>query len=290
MGGVASVVQDVFEPVGDIVGDAVNFVGDEIIDPVMEEVAEPVMNTVSKVVDQAMEDPVGTAAMVGTAIFAPQLLPVVTGANALAKGADLDDALTAAALSYAGQTAGQFVGAETTAALQDSIGSASASTAGKIAGSAASTAVRGGDIEQALTGGILNAATGIGVNEAMKAAGADELAPWQQRAFGTVVASSLMDKSPAAALADQLITGAINTATGAGTQDASTFNLGDTTYKANPLQTTLPYVPRPNAPVPPPRPAPFVGTQKTTTPSTGIASLDVNPFGTFAGFDQNTQT
>lgn len=289
MGGVASFVEDTFSAVGDVVGDVGNVVGeagdfisDEIMDPVMTEVAEPIMNVVSKTVDAAMEDPVGTAVQVGTAIYAPALLPAVNGAVALSRGANFEDALKVSALSYAGQQAGQFVGGEVSAGLEDSIGKAGASTAGKIAAGATSTAVRGGNVEDALTAGALGAGTAVGLSQVP---GFGELDPWQQRAASTVVSSALMDKSPAVALADQLLTGAVNTATGAGTKDASTLTLGDTTLKANPLQTTLPLIPR-DAPAPPPvfnRPA----IQPATAPSKGIASVQPEGFETFAGFDQN---
>jgi hypothetical protein len=292
MGGVTSFVEDTFDSVGDAVGDVTDSafdLVDQVVEPVMTEIVEPVANVATKVVDNAMEDPIGTAAMVGTAIFAPELLPAVNGAMALSKGASLEQAVTVSALSYAGQTAGQFVGAETSAALEDSIGKASASTVGKVAGSATSTAVRGGDVEQALTGGILNATAGAGVNEAMKAAGVGELDPWQQRAVGTVVSSGITGRNPIVPLTDQLITGGINTATGAGTSDASTLNFGDTQLTAKPLQTTLPLVPNQPAPTPAPRtvfrPAPNTAAQKT-----GIASLDTDPFGGFSGFDPTIPT
>jgi hypothetical protein len=299
MGGVASFVEDSFDAVGDVVGDATDFIGDEVMDPVMTEVAEPVMNVVSKTVDAAMEDPIGTAVQVGTAIYAPQLLPLVTGAAALSRGASLDDALTASALAYAGQTAGQFVGSEVSAGLEDSIGKAGSSAAGKIAAGATSTAVRGGDIEQALTSGVIGAGTGAALNEVLP----EDLDPWQKRAATTVASSAITGKNPAAALADQLITGGVNTMTGAGTPDASTFSIGDNRFKANPLQTTLPYVPRPGSNIltrPPakasvqvaPGIASQVATDTTNQPTTGIASLqpnDTNVFGSFGGFDQNDQ-
>ena len=299
MGGVASFVEDSFDAVGDAVGEVGDFVSEEVMEPVMTEVAEPVMNVVSKTVDAAMEDPIGTAVQVGTAIYAPQLLPVVTGATALSRGASIEDALTASALAYAGQTAGQFVGSEVSAGLEDSIGKAGSSAVGKIASGATSTAVRGGDIEEALTSGVIGAGTGAALNEVLP----EDLDPWQKRAATTITSSAITGKNPAAAFADQLITGGVNTLTGAGTPDASTFSIGDNTFKANPLQTTLPYVPRPSTgPVnrPPARTsvqvAPGIASQvssdTTNQPTTGIASLqpnDTNVFGSFGGFDPNDQ-
>jgi hypothetical protein len=299
MGGVASFVEDSFDAVGDAVGEVGDFVSEEVMEPVMTEVAEPVMNVVSKTVDAAMEDPIGTAAQVGTAIYAPQLLPLVTGATALSKGASLEDALTATALAYAGQTAGQFVGAEVSAGLEDSIGKAGSATVGKIASGATSTAVRGGDVEQSLISGVVGAGTGAALNEVLP----EDLDPWQKRAATTVASSAITGRNPSAALADQLITSGVNTATGAGTPDASTLSFGDNVFKANPLQTTLPYVPRPSPNVvtrPPARTsvqvAPGIASQvsndTTNIPATGIASLqpaDESIFGGFGGFDQKDQ-
>ncbi len=72
-----------------------------------------VTNVATKVIDSvvtsAVNDPIGTVAKVATAVVAPELLPAVTAADALANGASPTQALTQAAVAYTGAQVGNAV-------------------------------------------------------------------------------------------------------------------------------------------------------------------------------------
>ena len=105
MGSVASIVGDVVGGAVDVVGDVVEGVGDigqDVIDVAADTVSS-VGDTVSGVVEGALDNPIGTAAMIATAVAAPQLLPVVSAGNVVANGGNIEDALLAAGATYAGQ-------------------------------------------------------------------------------------------------------------------------------------------------------------------------------------------
>jgi len=95
----------VVEAVTGAISDVVEFVGDvgETIVQAAGDVVETVGDVAEGVVQGAVEDPLGTIAKVGTAIYAPYLLPVVTAGHVVANGGDLDDALKAGAISWATQ-------------------------------------------------------------------------------------------------------------------------------------------------------------------------------------------
>lgn len=100
-------------------------------------------DTIGNTIENAANDPLGTIAKVGTAIVAPELLPYVSAADALANGADPKRVAMAAA-------AGQF-GSEVSSDLTDTLGT----TGANMAGSAASAAVQGKDpLSAAFMGGI----------------------------------------------------------------------------------------------------------------------------------------
>jgi hypothetical protein len=148
MGGVASAVSSVVGGAVDAVGDAVEDVGDVVVDDIVKPVAKSVDNTVQA----AVNDPMGTLAMVTTAIVAPELLPAVSAANTVAHGGSLEKAAFNAGTSYLG---GQ-VGAEVSG---DVASAADSQFAGNVAGGAtagATTAgLRGTDMTQgALSGGL----------------------------------------------------------------------------------------------------------------------------------------
>jgi hypothetical protein len=148
---VAEFVGDIGETVVEAAGDVVDTVGD---------VAEGV-------VQGAIEDPLGTIAKVGTAIYAPYLLPVVVAGHVVANGGDIEDALKAGAISYATQGITQGIAdylpttefggalvdvAKSTGieALPQSVVRALATTAGQTAAGVA----QGQDFEDALARGL----------------------------------------------------------------------------------------------------------------------------------------
>jgi hypothetical protein len=148
-GAVSSVVDVVSDVVGgavDVVSDVGSFIDDNVIQP-------------------ALDDPIGTAAKVAAvATGNPQLLPVISGGQALASGADLGDVAKAAGTSY---VAGQ-VGGDVGGAVASETGS---QLAGNIAAGAAAggtgAAISGGDVGTGLLTGGINAGIAQGVNAAV---------------------------------------------------------------------------------------------------------------------------
>ena len=122
----------------DFVSDPVGTVGDTVGD-----VVGGAVDTVGNTIENAANDPLGTLIKVGTAIVAPELLPYVSAADALANGADPERV----AMAYA---AGQF-GSEISSELSPELGA----TGANMAGSAASAAVQGRDpLAAAFMGGV----------------------------------------------------------------------------------------------------------------------------------------
>jgi hypothetical protein len=95
----------VVEAVVGAVSDVVEFVGDvgETVVEAAGQVVEVVGDVAEGVVQGAVEDPLGTIAKVGTAIYAPYLLPVVTAGHVVANGGDIGEALQSGAISWATQ-------------------------------------------------------------------------------------------------------------------------------------------------------------------------------------------
>jgi hypothetical protein len=185
MGAVASfvgdVVGDVVEVVGDVAEDVVQVAGDAI---------EDVGETLEATVQGALDDPIGTIATVATAVYAPYMLPAVSAGRVVANGGDLDDALKAAAITYAAQGVGEYAGGQTDAAINYGTDLGSQQTAmlaaqdvgmgmGTVAGGAASAAagagtgaaLSGGDIEQAIISGLAGYGTRLGMNLGTNALG-----------------------------------------------------------------------------------------------------------------------
>ena len=164
----------VVEAVTGAISDVVEFVGDvgETVVQAAGDVVETVGDVAEGVVQGAVEDPLGTIAKVGTAIYAPYLLPVVSAAHVVANGGDIEDALISGATSYVTQgitqglsdylpttEVGQFLGevAEATgieALPQAAVRGISSAAAGTAAGIA-----QGQDVGDALTRGLTS---GIG--------------------------------------------------------------------------------------------------------------------------------
>jgi hypothetical protein len=95
----------VVEAVVGAVGDVAEFVGDigETVVEAAGDVVEVVGDVAQGVVQGAVDDPLGTIVKVGTAIYAPYLLPVVTAGHVVANGGDIGEALQAGAISWATQ-------------------------------------------------------------------------------------------------------------------------------------------------------------------------------------------
>lgn len=164
----------VVEAVVGAVSDVVEFVGDvgETVVQAAGDVVETVGDVAENVVQGAVQDPLGTIAKVGTAIYAPYLLPVVTAADVVAKGGDIEDALVAGAVSWAVPEVGEFIGGEIAgSAVGDFLNEAAQTTgiaalpqaatrgiAQTVAGTASGLA-QGQDLEDALTRGLTS---GIG--------------------------------------------------------------------------------------------------------------------------------
>ena len=166
----------VVEAVSDVVSSVVDFAGD-VVETVVEtaaDVVQTVADTAVKVVEGAIDDPLGTIAKIGTAIYAPYLLPAVNAAVVVANGGDLDDALTAAAVSYVAPQVGNYVAGEiagtafgdmlTDAAAAtgiESLPGAVASGIGRAATSTVANVARGQDFEDALESGAISGVASI---------------------------------------------------------------------------------------------------------------------------------
>lgn len=167
-----------FDSLTSSIGDVIGGVGDAAL------------NTI----DSAMNDPLRTAAIIGTAIVAPELLPYVNAGSALAAGADPQRVALAVA-------AGQL-GAGVSSGLADTLGT----TGANIAGSTAAAAVRGQDPLAALVSGGIGAGTSAVTSQIE---GFENLSPAQQRAVNTVVAAELQGRDPSQALVNQALNAGI---------------------------------------------------------------------------------
>lgn len=159
-GGDIPIVSDVTDIASDIVSGAADVV-DSVVSPVADavsDVAQGVVQTIDNTLQSAVNDPIGTAATVATAIYAPEFLPAVSGARALDAGMSPEDALAAAATAYAAGQTGAYVGQETGSGML-----------GAGAAGATSSALMGGDpFIGALAGGI-NYGVNTGLNQLVNA-------------------------------------------------------------------------------------------------------------------------
>ena len=175
VGDVVDTVGDVVETVGDVAGDVVEAAGKAV---------ETVGDTVGNVVEGALQDPIGTMASVA-AIATQQyyLLPAISAGKVVANGGDLDDALKAAAITYAageiGGMAGDQVstaanygtelGSSQTAMLaaQDAgmgMGTLGGKLAGTVAGAGTGAALSGRDLDQSIMGALAGFGMNLGMN------------------------------------------------------------------------------------------------------------------------------
>jgi len=146
-------VVDFVEDAGDAVGDAVGAVFDgasDILKAVDKEILQPVVKVVDKTITAALDDPIGTAARVATAVYAPYLMPAVNFASNVANGQSLEKALINTGISYVTQQAGSAVGSSVASGLANQgVNAGIAATLGSAASGATSAGLRGGDITQA---------------------------------------------------------------------------------------------------------------------------------------------
>jgi len=174
MSAVVSAVKDVVGGVVDFVGDAVEAVGD---------VVKKVGDTVGDVVKSAVENPIQTIVTIAAVAAAPATggaslyaIPATSAATVLANGGDFDDALKAAAISYAstavGNVAGNYAGsmaanAGKSAAMQQlAAGATRAATSG-----ATSAALTGRDVGDAMVRSLAGYGLYRGVDYAFNEAG-----------------------------------------------------------------------------------------------------------------------
>jgi hypothetical protein len=142
------------------------------------EAVEGVVDFVGDTVQKALDDPIATIAKVAAvATGNAWALPIIDGANVVAHGGDLGDALVAAGTSYVAQGVGNWVASDLaiansfdvtpftsqTASLAADFGSsipidAFSQAVGRGVGAAAGTVLRGGDLEDAFASGLISGA------------------------------------------------------------------------------------------------------------------------------------
>lgn len=194
---VKQVVNDV-KKVTNAVGDAVQDVGKFV----EKEIVKPVVKAVENTAKAIEKDPIGTIAQIATAIVAPQFLPLVSGANTLAHGGSVEDALKAAAITYVGgkvATAGANIGADVAKALD--VGATAAKVATNIGASVGSTIVAGGDVGQAATGALI----GTTVGEMAKTYLPPDTSAATQRAVTSAVVAELQGRDPVQAMTQSYV-------------------------------------------------------------------------------------
>lgn len=155
-----SVIAEIFESAGDFVGDIVESVGDVVEDVASfaGDVVEKAADTVGKTIEGALEDPLGTAAQLVTAVYAPYMLPAVSAGVTVAKGGDLNDALKSAAVSWAGAEIATGIGGEIASSGVDQ---ALVKPLTNVATGTLKGLAMGQDLGDALSGGALG--TGLGM-------------------------------------------------------------------------------------------------------------------------------
>ena len=202
MGAVASAVSSVVGGAVDAVGDVVEDVGDFVV----EDIVEPIAKTVEATVEAALDDPVGTAIQVA-AVASGQwwALPLATATVTVANGGSLEDAVTRAAIAYAGGQIAQGVSSGLSPEFAAEFGDAAGKSMANVAGNVAATAATGGDPLQALVSGGLNAGVSAAAAEVP---GFADMTKSQQAAVTRAISLELQGKDPSQGL--------INTAIGAG--------------------------------------------------------------------------
>jgi len=149
MGAVVTAVTDVFESAGDAVGDVFE-AADDVLKTVDKEILQPVVQVVDNTITAAGKDPIGTAAKIATAVYAPYLMPAVNFASNVANGQSFENALINTGISYVTGQAGSAVGSSVTSSLANQgVNAGLSATLGSAAAGATAAGLRGGDIKQA---------------------------------------------------------------------------------------------------------------------------------------------
>jgi hypothetical protein len=117
MGAVADFVADVVVDPFEAAGDVIEFVAEEVVEPVLQEAV--------KQVERAVEDPIGTAAMVLSVMY-PPAAPFIMPATTALKGGDLEDIALSAGLSYLGSEIATNYAPDVASILPDGITDATA--------------------------------------------------------------------------------------------------------------------------------------------------------------------
>jgi hypothetical protein len=174
MSAVASFVGDVVGGVVDAVGDVVEGVGKAV---------ESVGKAVGDVVESALDNPIQTIVTIAAVAAAPATggaslyaIPATSAATVLANGGDFDDALKAAAISYASTAVGNYAGnaagmyarnAAQSAAMQQLAAGATRA----VASGATSAALSGRDVGDAMVRSLAGYGLYRGVDYAFNEAG-----------------------------------------------------------------------------------------------------------------------
>jgi len=238
MGAVAAIVEAPFkavEAVGKAVGNAVEDVGNFV----NKEIIQPVAKTVEKTVQAALDDPIGTAAKVVTAIYAPELLPLTNAGVALAHGASPEDALKSAAVTMVTQNVAEGVGDYVKPEMAQTFSNpAVANAATSATANVAAAVATGQDPTQALISSASGSAAGA---IAQEIPGFDDLSKTQKNAAVSAISATIQGKDATQAVINQAIADGIDAANKAVHPDAAYQDL----LKTNPnIDTeTLPNTP-----------------------------------------------
>ena len=220
-GGLIDTVSSIGQGAVDTINSAANTVSTQVI--------EPVVKAVDNTVKGIEQDPLGSAAKIATAIVAPEYLPAVVAADAVANGAPIDKALEQAATAYVAQNVGSNVSnyvnnaVDSTAAANTygtDVGSqqsnmlaqqesgfgtpndVTGNIAGTVAGGTAAGIIRGQDPLVALTNSGISAGT-TAITDQIP--GFSDLSPSAKAAVNSVVAATLMGGNPSQALVNSAI-------------------------------------------------------------------------------------
>jgi len=194
---VKQVVKDV-KQVANAAGDAVK----DVAKFVEKEVVKPVVKAVENTVKAIEKDPIGTIAQIATAVVAPQFLPLVSGANTLAHGGSIEDAVKAAAVTYVGgkmASTGATIGSNVAKALD--VGATAAKIATNVGAAVGSTVVAGGDVGKAVTGAIV----GTGIGETLNTYLPPDTSVATKKAIGSAVVAEMQGRDPVQAMANSYV-------------------------------------------------------------------------------------
>jgi hypothetical protein len=146
MAAIVEAISDVGEAVGNVVG-AVGTAVSDVVKAVDDNILQPAVKVVDNTVQAALKDPIGTAAKVAAvATGHPELLPLISAADAAAHGASLEQIVTSAAISQISSGVGGEFAEFTDSAL-----------AGQAAAGATSAVLRGQDPVKGALSTVVNA-------------------------------------------------------------------------------------------------------------------------------------